>query len=282
MNKKQKEYSMSNNITGFDNICHYIPHHYEGDKINTLHYVLETKPQTDETFKCLSMNRLHLVTKGAGKLHTASATYELNVGDLFFILPAMPYTIESTEEFQFAYISYLGARGNALMDKLKISSNNCFFSGFSHLCDMWLQGLNVNEQVSDIRSESILLYTFSALGDVFLTSSSARNSEDDLVTKIQQYIDDHLSDTDLSLQLISKELLYNQKYLSTAFKKAMKIGISEYITTLRIQQALALMNQGFTSIKDISSLCGFKDPLYFSKVFSKRLGMSPKKYQESM
>ena len=148
-----------------NNICHYIPFRQDDDKIHIIHFVLETNPQDCQNFKCISMNRLHLVTGGKGVLRTASGSYPLETGDLFFVLPVVPHAIESGPDFQYAYISYLGVRGNALMDKLRITGTNLVFPGFPHLCEMWLQGLQVNEQVSDLRSESILLYTFSVLGD---------------------------------------------------------------------------------------------------------------------
>lgn len=261
------------------NICHYIPFRQDDDKIHIIHFVLETKPQDCQNFKCISMNRLHLVTGGKGVLHTASGSYPLETGDLFFLLPAVPHAIESGPDFQYAYISYLGTRGNAIMDKLKISGTNFVFPGFPHLCEMWLQGLQVNEQVSDLRSESILLYTFSVLGDGIFSNVNTEKHDSSIVLQIRKYIDNHISDEKLSLKTISGELLYNPKYCSTAFKSVMNVGISEYITTLRIQQACTLMNQGFTSVKDIAALCGFKDPLYFSKVFRKKTGESPKEYQ---
>lgn len=263
-----------------DNICHFIPYRQEGDRLNIIHYVLETHPQVNEGFKCLAMNRIHLVTQGCGKFHTSSASYDLKAGDLFFILPAMPYAIESGAQFQYTYISFLGGKGNAFIDKIHISSANCVFHGFSHLCDLWTQGLNVTDEMSDLRSEGILLYTFSLLGDVFFASLSKETDTPSLAIQMRNYIDNHLEDTTLSLKTISEALLYNPKYLSTSFKSVMKIGVSEYITTLRIQQACTLMNQGFTSIKDIASLCGFKDPLYFSKVFRRKIGMTPKEYQK--
>ena len=54
------------------------------------------------------------------------------------------------------------------------------------------------------------------------------------------------------------------------------MGVSEYIATIRIQYACTLMEQGLSSVSDIALLCGFSDPLYFSKVFKKRMGISPR------
>ena len=58
----------------------------------------------------------------------------------------------------------------------------------------------------------------------------------------------------------------------------MKIGIVEYINTIRIQNACSMIQNGYTSINDIAFCCGYKDSQYFSKVFKSKLNTSPKKY----
>lgn len=190
------------------------------------------------------------------------------------------YALESGEDFQYIYISFLGVRGNAFMDKAHISSSNCVLSGYDGLCSLWIQGLDVSEEMSDLRSEGILLYTFSVLGDKFLNEGEKNPDTPPLITSIRNYIESHLDDPALSLKTISEALAYNPKYLSGTFKSAMKIGISEYIVMLRIQQACTLTHQGFTGITDIANLCGFKDPLYFFKVFRTKMGVSPREYQK--
>ena len=95
---------------------------------------------------------------------------------------------------------------------------------------------------------------------------------------IKKYIDDNFSDADFSIDKMGSELSYNKKYISRVFKKEIRIGITEYLNTVRIQQACALMEQGFTSIKDIALLCGYKDPLYFSRVFKKEMKVSPREH----
>ena len=54
------------------------------------------------------------------------------------------------------------------------------------------------------------------------------------------------------------------------------------INTIRVNNACALMNKGFTSVKDIAFLCGFNDPLYFSKVFKTKMKQTPREYISSI
>ena len=42
--------------------------------------------------------------------------------------------------------------------------------------------------------------------------------------------------------------------------------------------AVFLMDQGVTAIKNVALLSGYKDPLYFSNVFKKAVGLTPSEY----
>ena len=61
----------------------------------------------------------------------------------------------------------------------------------------------------------------------------------------------------------------------------MGISYSEYLRSVRIKYATALFDHGIESIKNVALLSGFSDPLYFSGVFKKYIGMSPKQYIET-
>ena len=53
---------------------------------------------------------------------------------------------------------------------------------------------------------------------------------------------------------------------------------TQYLRDMRIRHAIFLMEEGLVSVKNIALLSGFRDPLYFSKVFTESEGISPKAY----
>ena len=59
------------------------------------------------------------------------------------------------------------------------------------------------------------------------------------------------------------------------------MGYSEYVRSLRIKYAVSLFDHGIDSVKNVALLSGFTDPLYFSTVFKKCLGVSPKEYKNN-
>ena len=258
-----------------ENMCFFIPFHKDYQSIHTINLVLETKPRKSNAFKSEAVYKVHLVCGGNGFLHTLGRVHALSEGDVFFTFPGNPFYIESKTDFSYMYISFLGIRTNEIMDKLNISKNNFLFKDMSELFDIWQDSIIDNKSLLHLRCEGILLYSFSMLGEKEIETADKAN---DTVMFIKKYIDDNFSDKNLSVEKISREFSYNPKYVSGIFKKKFRIGISQYIKTLRIQKACMLMEQGFTSVKDISYQCGFTDQFYFSKVFKAKMNESPKEH----
>lgn len=264
------------------NVCHFVPREVNDHSIHTVHFVLETKEQIYTGLRLKSLYTVYFVIQGVGKLHTRGEIMSLKQGDIFFSFPAEPFAIESVADFQYMYISFLGARGNRIMDMLGISHKTSLFSDCDALSPVWMQGLNSPAELSDIASEAVLLHTFAYLGGRLPEFSSRDEGRIDLISMIQKYVDEHFSDPDFSLERLGSELKYNKKYLSTVFKRHVGVGIVEYLHTVRIQHACTMLRQGFTSVSDVAFRCGYPDAQYFSKVFKRRMSISPREYMTSV
>lgn len=257
------------------NICYFVPYHKDYHSIHTINYVLETKQRPFSSLKFASVYSMYYVNSGKGRLHTVGKVQELSEGDVFFTFPAEQFCIEAVENFTYIYISFLGSRANMIMEKLKISPRNCVFEGCGEIGEFWKTGLETPEELTDLISESVLLCTFTYLGKKNIVFESKGRENGNAALTIKKYIDDNFSDPSISLDTISRELSYNSKYVSSVFKKQMGVGVVEYINTIRIQHSCTLIRQGYVSVSDIASCCGYSDPQYFSKVFKQKMGASP-------
>lgn len=260
-----------------ENICLFVPYHKDYHSIHTINFVLERNPKIYTALKSYSVYRMHYVYSGSGILHTPGTQHEIKKGDVFFTFPSMLFSIEAPDDFSYMYVSFVGTRGNMIMEKLGINNKNFIFKDCIEIEPVWEKGINVCTEISDIMSESILLYTFSHIGNKVLDipSSKPRNH---ISLKIKKIIDDNFTNPELSLNFIANSLNYNEKYISSIFKKHLGISVVQYISTIRMQHACTLMQQGFTSISDIAANCGYSDPQYFSKLFRKHRGQTPREY----
>lgn len=137
---------------------------------------------------------------------------------------------------------------------------------------MWEESLlRASEHTIDLASESMVLYTFSRLRD-------EQTLGDSVIHKMLQITEEQFNNFALSVGTIADELGYNAKYLSHLFKKKTNKSYTEYLRYIRIKYAVTLFDNGIDSVKNVALLSGFSDPLYFSTVFKRSVGMSPKEY----
>ncbi len=261
-----------------DNICHFVPYRKEYDSIHTINFVLESGEKPFEKLKAESVYKIYYIIRGNGYVHTSGRVSEISEGDVFFTLPSVPFCIESGEDFSYMYISFLGTRANMILDMYNIRADNFIFKDCKDIEAHWSSCLGFGSELSDMSSESALLYAFACIGKKLAVEGSYERNKEETVSLVKKYIDDNFCDADISLAKIGENVNYNEKYISSLFKAYLKIGVTDYINTLRMQYACTLMQQGYRSIKDISNMCGYTDPNYFSRLFKKRMGVTPREY----
>jgi len=88
--------------------------------------------------------------------------------------------------------------------------------------------------------------------------------------------------SDLTLDDMSKIANMSPYYFSKIFKEDTGTNFVDYLNGLRIQHAQELLKDSTYSIKEICALSGYSDPNYFSRVFKKRMDMTPKEYREKV
>lgn len=103
-----------------------------------------------------------------------------------------------------------------------------------------------------------------------------------VMLRIDNYILAHV-DEFVSTQTLSDMVGLVPSYLSKLFRDYKGMSPSEYIVHLRIEKAKELLSKNPDILaKDIAPIIGYSDPLYFSKVFKKKTGMSLSDYKKKM
>ena len=110
------------------------------------------------------------------------------------------------------------------------------------------------------------------------------NQERDMTTRqviqeAKQYILDNYQNPDLSVEMICRHLHMSPAYFSTVFKKETGQAYIAYLTEVRLNKAVELLNKTDDKTYIIASKVGYQEQNYFSYVFKKKVGVSPTRYR---
>jgi AraC-like DNA-binding protein len=107
----------------------------------------------------------------------------------------------------------------------------------------------------------------------------SKSEESVLLCDIKSYIDKHYQE-DINLKSLSQRFHISTYYLVHVFKKSTGFSPIQYIIRRRIGEAQSLLINTNDSITKIAGMVGYDNTSYFATLFSKTVGMSPKKYRQ--
>ncbi|MEH7490633.1 helix-turn-helix domain-containing protein [Neobacillus niacini] len=135
-----------------------------------------------------------------------------------------------------------------------------------------VEELNRLDEVKSLARE--VLYTF---------ANKVKQVKDEryskTITTCKDYIYKHIYE-EINHNDIAHKVELSPKYLSALFKKEVGITVSDYIQQTKIDEVKKLLAYSKTPISEICSLLNFNDQSYFTKVFKKVVGITPKQYRE--
>jgi two-component system response regulator YesN len=85
----------------------------------------------------------------------------------------------------------------------------------------------------------------------------------------------------MSLQTVASHVNVSSNHFSAIFRKETGETFIEYLTTVRMEKAKELLTCTAMKTSEVGFEVGYKDPHYFSFIFKRLQGMSPKEYRKS-
>lgn len=209
-------------------------------------------------------------------------------------LKALPAIVQTKPDLIITDIRMSGMSGIELMKKVREHKIQCEFivvSGYSEFayaqsaitygaCGYCLKPLNPEDAMECLNRAKAALDKKNSK-PVPAPLAPADELLDNNFEKFLNYMNVHFSEH-LTLKELAAAFHMNPNYCCSLFTKYTGKTFSRYLTDLRTEEARDLLTKSDHSLEEIASLVGFKDYFYFSKVFKKSCGYSPKEYRKIM
>lgn len=125
----------------------------------------------------------------------------------------------------------------------------------------------------DIRNEQ---FSSSPLSHYSLSNVS--KVELDFINSLHSYVQDHISESDLSLDRLAEAMAVSRATLTRKVKTDTGMTVNEYVRLCRLKKAAELLAENNYRINEVAYLVGFSSPSYFTLNFQKQFGQLPSEF----
>ena len=212
-------------------------------------------------------------TGGRGQFEFKDLTLKYAAGDIAVIPPNTPHTNVSSGGFTNIHINISEAT-LPFKEPMIISDDS-----EHHILGIFNDSLYFFN--SDINSKQLIIAAFGNLIVSYMIAFQNTKPLRDVVDAIRSSITQNFTDCDYELDKFLRTIPFSYDYLRKLFKSEMGMTPHNYLTNLRMQLAEKLLCSSDSleqNISQIAYVCGYSEPLYFSRVFKKHFGCSPKNY----
>ncbi|AIQ32473.1 hypothetical protein P40081_33490 [Paenibacillus sp. FSL P4-0081] len=112
-----------------------------------------------------------------------------------------------------------------------------------------------------------------------LSKGIAQAPDSRLVLEIREYLNQNYAQ-EMTLQHIAERFFISRENVSRKFKQITGENLSDYLTSLRVDKAKTLLQNTNLRLSQIAELVGYEDEKYFSRVFKKSTGVTPREYRK--
>lgn len=237
---------------------------------------------------------LHFVRCGSGVVRTHEMEYSICENTIFAIYPHQItyYEASPDDPWEYYWIGFEGEWAQTVMSSMGFETDQTIAvhiakpdAVFGLLGDMLARvrlSRDLDAQMLGILGDMFLLFQAVTEGKGALPAVPYRKNVGQLgheYTRILLTILQTSYSERVNVGQLAERMNLNRSYMTALFKRDTGLSIKQYLVEYRLQRAQVALQSPELSVKDIAILCGFDDPLYLSRAFRKRFGLSPQEWR---
>ena len=232
--------------------------------------------------------QLLYIAHGKGHFFFNETETVVTKGNMILFRPGEPqvyyyYAVDKTEVY---WVHFTGSEVEKYLKHYELPENkNVFFTGsspdYQWLYNQLIQELQLkrenHEELLRLLLRHILLMINRFMKEKHQSGSDIMNE----IERAAHYFNENYN-KNISVEQYAEEHIMSKNWFINCFKRIMKVTPMNYIIQLRISAAKNLLESSNKNITEIAESVGYDNPLYFSRLFSKYTGISPKEYRNKI
>lgn len=229
---------------------------------------------------------IHHIVSGKGIYFANGKEYELCAGNTFIIYPRTEiyYAADKDDPWAYYWAGFSGSEAESLLERTDFSRDYPVISA-----DFGDELKNSIESIYNFRGHSTadsvrmtgqLYITLGLLIDKAVDRRPHNSKAASCVKKAVRYMKFNYA-MDIGIEQAAEYAQVSRATLYRAFMETKGISPIAYLTEIRINNAVRLLESTSLPISAVARSAGFEDPLYFSRVFKKHKGISPAEYKNT-
>ena len=227
-----------------------------------------------------------IVLDGEGSLMYEGRQYQLKQGDCVFIDCQKPYSHSTSEKlWSLAWCHFYGSSMPLVYEKYKERGGLPIFhpdniNVFKEILQQLYMLAGSSDYVRDMRiNESLSVLLTLLMQESWNPDNSAISKKRMELVSVKNYMDEHYIEK-ITLDDLEAQFFINKYYLLKIFKETYGVTISNYLISRRITRAKQLLRFTQMTIDEVGCAVGMDGAGYFSRMFKKSEGISPKEYRK--
>jgi len=230
---------------------------------------------------------IHYIISGKGYYFVHNQKFELHAGDTFLVYPnsEVTYVADSYSPWEYCWVGFSGSDASIIINATDFSKDipvifntpqgdtikNHFMSIYEARGNEFQHAVKMTGQ----------LYIALSLFMQHSKNNETFNSLQSYAHKGIAYISANYS-YPITIKDIADYVGLSRSHLFRSFETVLNQSPKEYLTEFRMKQACYLLEHSDLSINAVATSVGFENSLYFSKMFHKQKGVSPRAYKISL
>lgn len=189
-------------------------------------------------------------------------------------------SIREDEELYYLPIVMLTAKTQAEFQKLGYAAGADVY--LPKPIEMSVLIAQINSIINNRRMVAKKYLSEEAVGTAEEKDDGLSEADKEFLDKAVAIIEENMENSEFTNDMLYDKMNTTQSTMYRRLKSLTGLSPNELIRDIRIKKACELLKAGDMQVSEVAYAVGFTDPKYFSLIFKKVKGMSPKKYVESL